>query len=199
MKADSSEFRNNHYVPVWYQRRFLPAGHSSFHVLDLAPDRHANSRGQIFASRSRHILGPKKLFLEKDLYTTRFGAFLSTEIERVFFGRVDRVAGRTFEYWSNFDHSDYDSELFEAFLTAASLQKLRTPKGLRWLRAAIKASSGNDVLFAMQGMQNMHCAHLVGSDLGSCRRSSRRPRFLAVRSPGDGLQQGVLPGVVILR
>jgi hypothetical protein len=33
----STEYKNNHYVPVWYQRRFLPAGQkdNEFFYLDL--------------------------------------------------------------------------------------------------------------------------------------------------------------------
>jgi len=32
-----SKFTNNHYVPQWYQRRFMQ-GNGKYHYLDLAPE-----------------------------------------------------------------------------------------------------------------------------------------------------------------
>lgn len=72
--------RQNHYVPIWYQKSFilkikLPDGRVKV-VLDLVPR------------------APKSCFLELDLYTTRFGSIVNDEIERCLFGKIDDDGAR---------------------------------------------------------------------------------------------------------
>src|SRR5690606_27404022 len=77
-------YRRNHYVPQWYQRRFLMPGDAEaklFH-LDLKPEVVKHPDG---VERPRNALmrwGPVRCFKQDDLYTTRFGRLESTEIER---------------------------------------------------------------------------------------------------------------------
>ena len=39
--------RKNHYVPIWYQRRFLPEGQTKLHYLDIGPSKRELPDGQI--------------------------------------------------------------------------------------------------------------------------------------------------------
>jgi len=105
-----------------------------------------------------HRWGTNSCFKQTDLYTTRFGAWESTEIEQFFFGRVDTKGRDAIEYFANFAHPDANAAAFENLLNYMSVQKLRTPKGLSHFSAMTGVSDRNAVLIAMQQMQNLHCA-----------------------------------------
>jgi hypothetical protein len=76
----SDDYQNNHYVPAWYQRRFMPVGHKEqeLYCLDFAPGFIVDSGGIVRARRAVRRQGFRRCFAEKDLYTTRFGAEEST-------------------------------------------------------------------------------------------------------------------------
>lgn len=69
--------RNNHYVPQWYQRGFLPPKQARLYALDLRMP---------VAGEGASAASPKRLFCEFDLYTIQFGDKLNDEIERLLFG-----------------------------------------------------------------------------------------------------------------
>ena len=83
--------------------------------------------------------GPSSCFLSEDLYTTNFFGFESTEIEQYFFGRIDRVGIKSVEYWSGFKHPSVDYDAFNGIMAYMSSQKLRTPKGLAYLKSIFKS------------------------------------------------------------
>lgn len=157
--ANDDEYRNNHYVPQWYQRRFLePFGRTNFRILDLQPETFRDALGRTQTANEFHSLGTRKAFRQLDLYTTRFGAEFSTEIEQRFFGALDRTGPRILDFWETFEHPNWNGASFQAFLPLISVQKLRTPKGIAAL-SEFSSAQGNDALFAMQKLQNLHCAH----------------------------------------
>jgi len=82
--------RSNHYVPIWYQKRFLSSKKSSFHYLNLYPDPIKLPDGKI--KHKKQIcwpFSPKQCFYQTDLYTTSFLGILNDEIERYLFGEID--------------------------------------------------------------------------------------------------------------
>src|SRR4249919_1247068 len=131
----SSEYRNNHYVPQWYQRGFIPEGQTDRELfyLDLRPESFVDSRGVKHEKRALRRLGPRRCFAEDDLYTARFGEIESREIERVFFGQIDTRGKDAVEFFAQYDHTAIESDALKDFLLYLSTQKLRTPKGLDWL------------------------------------------------------------------
>ena len=86
-----AEYRRNHYVPQWYQRRFFPADitEKKFHYLDLRPQSVTNDDGVTYVRNAVRRLGTASCFCQDDLYTTRFGDWYSTDIEKFFFGQID--------------------------------------------------------------------------------------------------------------
>lgn len=154
-----TDFRNNHYVPAWYQKRFLPqaAGDRKFFYLDLRPEVR-NAGGRSYKRKALLRWGPQSCFRERDLYTTKFGQWTSTDVEKVFFGHVDREGRAAVEYFTNFTHPSVDRDAFSNLLRYMSLQKLRTPKGMALLRSAIGKDDKNLLLSAMQSLQMMHGA-----------------------------------------
>src|SRR5438046_1698780 len=133
----SEEYRNNHYVPRWYQSRFLPAGRKDKELfyLDLRPVYLIDKRGECQPYRVLRRLGFDYCFAEKDLYTTAFGQSISTDVEKFFFGGVDSAGGRGARYFETFSHPSADKEALRALLRYMATQRLRTPKGLAWLKS----------------------------------------------------------------
>jgi hypothetical protein len=60
----------NHFVPQWYQRRFLPAGATRFFYLDLKPAI-VSSGGKKYQRRALLRWGPPRCFCVDDLYTMK--------------------------------------------------------------------------------------------------------------------------------
>lgn len=181
--SDPSEYRNNHYVPQWYQKLFLdPSGSSNFEVLDLNPDEFRDSNGKVSYANSFHRLGPKKFLREVDLYTTRFGNRISTEIEEKFFGPIDRTGSRVVNFWQTFEHPRWDGDMLNAFLPLISVQKLRTPKGLSAL-SEFARSKGNQLLFSLQRLQHLYCAHWTEAVWSLVDAPKHTPGFLLSDHP----------------
>lgn len=151
-------YRNNHYVPEWYQRRFLvDSTDGKYWYLDLCPEL-VRSGAHTFTRHARHRWGPPSCFWERDLYTTRLGSWESTEIEQQFFGKIDSDGRHAVEYLNTFEHPSVDTEAWRAALLYMSVQKLRTPKGLASLAQAAGVSDKNHILYTMQRLRQMFCA-----------------------------------------
>ncbi len=156
----SNEYKNNHYVPEWYQGRFLLPGQKQreLYYLDLQPRSFTDGIGvtRLLNPVRREPLS--KCFCEADLYTTNLGSVESRIIETEFFGEIDRNGRRAVEYFSNFDHLRIDGDAFKDMMMYMSTQKLRTPKGLGWMAKQTGSTDKNRVLQGMLGIRQLHCA-----------------------------------------
>ena len=151
------EYHHNHYVPEWYQRRFLQDGQTRFHYLDLAPDVVRN--GPVtYTRRAMLNWGPDRCFAQEDLYTVKWGNIENTEIEQFFFGRIDGEGKRAVGYFANFAHPSADGEAFQTLLAYMTVQKLRTPKGLGHLKELTRQSNQSLTLVALQSLQTLYAA-----------------------------------------
>jgi hypothetical protein len=155
----SSEYRNNHYVPVWYQKRFLPPTTNSNELfyLDLKSGTFTDGRGVIHNRRAVKRTGPRRCFAEDDLYTTRFGGVESKELERLLFGVVDTKGRAAVEYFGAFQHPSADRDAFNDLLHYMTIQRLRTPKGLGWLSQQARTQH-DDTLKLMVRLQRINAA-----------------------------------------
>jgi hypothetical protein len=82
--------RNNHYVPIWYQKNFLSTNKRAFHYLNLYPDKVRLPNGKTKLKKGIFWpFYPKQCFYQTDLYTTSFSGHLNDEIERYLFGKID--------------------------------------------------------------------------------------------------------------
>lgn len=91
--------RDNHYVPQWYQRGFMAHGKHKLHVLNLHPDVKTLLTGQIVVEPEVEELGPKQAFMERDLYTIRWGQLLNDDIETFLFGKIDKNGADAVRGW----------------------------------------------------------------------------------------------------
>jgi len=153
-----TDYRHNHYVPEWYQRRFMLPRQSRYFRLDLHPDVVTSPGGHKYTRHDLHEWSPVKMFAEDDLYTTQWGPITNTEIERFFFGKLDSDGPKALDYFTSFKHPSVDAPAFQTFLRYMSVQKLRTPKGLDYLASLGGPRHKNITLMMLQSIQHIFCA-----------------------------------------
>lgn len=158
--ADQNSYSRHHYVPQWYQYRFFDGTEKEkkFYYLDLKPDTIRIVNGKKIQRKSLLKWGPPRCFYQDDLYTTRFGEWSSKEIEEKFFGKIDFEAQAAVDYFSTFQHPSAHHGAFQTLLPYMSVQKLRTPKGIGYLRDITNSPNKNATLLALQRLHRMHCA-----------------------------------------
>ena len=157
-----SKTRNNHYVPQWYQEGFFEPGRSSLAFVDMTPDRRILPDGRVITQNGAWNDTPtSKAFVQKDLYSTFFGTSVNDEIERRLFGDIDGRGSQAVRAFSGTDVAEWHKH-FQTFFEYLDIQKIRTPKGLDWLKAQYPKLSQNELMYEMQGIRMMHCTIWVG-------------------------------------
>jgi len=153
----SNEYRNNHYVPVWYQRRFLAPRRASNELfrLDLEPGHFTDPRGVVHPRRALRRLGPRRCFARTDLYTRQVGSLSNRDIEKYFFGQIDDRGRAAVSYFAEFVHPSADDDAFRNMLLYMTTQKLRTPRGLGWLAQHAPMDSRERLLARMMRLQRI--------------------------------------------
>lgn len=189
------EFRRNHYVPQWFQYRFIPTAVSEkkFYFLDLKPEMRV-SNGHRYTRKALIRWGPPRCFCLDDLYTAKFGEWESTEIEEKFFGPIDAQGKDAVEYFANFEHPSADGEKFHAMLPYMSIQKIRTPKGLANFAAITGSTRKNEVLIRMQELQQMYCAIWTECVWSIADASDSATKFILSDHPITVYNEGCFPG-----
>ena len=148
--------RHNHYVPIWYQKAFIVGSSTSLHHLDLNPTTTELPDGRVIAARPLTYRAPKSCFWSEDLYTTRFGSTLNDEIERFLFGTIDDFGARAVRAFASGDFVAIHT-LFQHFFEYLDAQKLRTPKGLDWIKSKYPSLTQLNLMIEMQALRRMHC------------------------------------------
>ncbi len=159
-----SQTRDNHYVPQWYQKGFLYKSTEKLNYLDLSPDKITRPDGSIVlnsdgTSKTHNNLNcypVSKCFYETDLYSTFFGSYINDEIERKLFGEIDNTGSKAVRAFIGEDISEWHTHFTDLF-TYIDSQKIRTPKGLDWIRKHYPSLNQNELMREMQGIRNMHC------------------------------------------
>lgn len=184
---------NHHYVPVWYQRRFLDEGSTAFRILDLHPDRIVLPDGTIKSRRTILDKGPEAAFKTKDLYTVSLFGRANDEIERMLFGPIDTKGRRAIDAWLREDwavvHETY--WLMYEFMDAL---RLRTPKGLRFVQSVTKAQSNFQLMAWMQRMRRMHCVMWSEGVLEIVSAKSSSTKFIFTDHPVTFFNRHSFPG-----
>ncbi|WP_199085493.1 DUF4238 domain-containing protein [Bosea sp. ASV33] len=157
-----SKTRNNHYVPQWYQEGFFEPGRSSLAFVDMAPDRKILPDGRVITQNGAWNDTPtSKAFVQRDLYSTFFGTSVNDEIERRLFGDIDGRGSQAIRAFTGTNVGEWHKH-FQTFFEYLDIQKIRTPKGLDWLKAQYPKLSQNELMYEMQGIRMMHCTIWVG-------------------------------------
>ena len=151
-----SKTRNNHYVPQWYQEGFFEVGRNTLAYLDMEPPRSVLDDGRVITQRDLFDTHTSRAFRQLDLYSTFFGTSVNDEIERRLFGDIDARGSNAIRAFAGSDAREWHRH-FQTLFEYIDIQKIRTPKGLDWLRAQYPTLSQNELMFEMQGIRMMHC------------------------------------------
>lgn len=147
--------RNNHYVPQWYQKGFLSNSSNMLHYLDLHPTTQALDNGKIITHNAYKSNPISKSFCEKDLYTTFFGSYINDEIEQKLYGHIDNIGANAVRAFISNNPEEWH-QYFLTFFEYLDAQKLRTPKGLDWIRNHYPKLDQNELMKEMQAIRIMH-------------------------------------------
>ena len=120
-------YRHNHYVPIWYQRRFMLPGQDRYFRLDLKPEIRISGKVK-YTRRDFHQWSPDNIFAEEHLYTTNWGKIENTEIEQFFFGQIDADGPRALDYFNSFAHPSADGDAVQNFLRYMGSRSCARPK-----------------------------------------------------------------------
>jgi hypothetical protein len=193
---DNREYTNNHYVPQWYQRRFLDTGQikGAIQLLDLHPPVFRDSAGHAHEANALRTHPIEKSFKEDDLYTTHRGAQRSTQIEQKFFGNIDGFGKNAVDYFSDFEHPSINFKAARNMVTYMSAQKLRTPKGLGWLSQLAGTNDRNTVLTRMMELRNLYSAVWTGCIWQIADASQSDTKFIFSDHPVTIYNRRLLPG-----
>lgn len=153
--SDTEITRDNHYVAQWYQRGFLAPGQAQLKYLDLTPDQKTLPDGRVITMRAMTQRGPKACFYQSDLYSTHFGQVVSDDIEKLLFGPIDdrgAIAVRAVieGELSGMHHT------FKDFFEYIDAQRLRTPKGLDWIKSRYSNLDQHRLMREMQAVRLMN-------------------------------------------
>lgn len=151
-----SPVRNNHFVPQWYQQQFLTDGRNTLCYLDLYPEIFTRRDGSKTTGRALFDAPTSRAFVERDLYSTFFGATINDEIERKLFGNIDTRGAHAVRAFCETDKTAWHAH-FESLFEYIDAQKLRTPKGLRWLKRQYPELPQNELMIEMQSIRFLNC------------------------------------------
>src|SRR3954463_13411447 len=92
----------HHYVPQWFQKRFLPQEVTKFFYLDLHPETVTNG-AKTYTRKSLLRWGPSRCFYKDDFYTLSFGKQTTDEMEKMFFGPIDNFGRDAVSQFAEFE------------------------------------------------------------------------------------------------
>lgn len=96
------------------------------------------------------------------MYTTRFGSVINDEVERYLFGAIDNLGATAVRALASGDVVGiHDS--FQHFFSYLDAQKVRTPKGLDWIKSKYPELTQLGLMIEMQALRQMHCTMWVES------------------------------------
>jgi hypothetical protein len=185
----------HHYVPQWYQKRFLVCGEEKLWYLDLKPERVVIDQRRSYAKRALFRRYPAQCFWLQDLYLLRFGNVVSDVIEKVFFGKVDDRGERSVRFFATqaIDRTELNSA-YQGLLRFIAAQRLRTPRGLEWLRLKAGVKEQNRVLIVMQQMFEAYNAMWMEGTWEIVSAKNSATKFIISDDPVTFFNRTIYPG-----
>lgn len=192
--ATANQTRRNHYVPRWYQRRFLENGRDHFFYLDLRPDKIKSANGTIYERNSILKWGPSRCFYHDDLYTISFGNWSSDQIEKLFFGPIDSNGQKAAKFFSDYSFREGVHDAFNALIPYMDAQRLRTPRGLDWLKKTIDLNNHSLVLIALRKIFQIHATMWTEGIWEIVSADESETKFLLTDNPVTFYNSSAFPG-----
>jgi hypothetical protein len=185
---------SHHYVPQWYQKRFLTDGQTRFYYLDLRPET-ITSDGVPQKRRALLRWGPARCFYRNDLYTLKLASWSTDLIERSFFGAIDSRGQKAVEHFADYDHFGRETPAaFRALLQYMDAQRFRTPKGLDWLKSRIDTANHTLALIALRELFRFHGTMWMEAQWEIGRAKESPTKFIITDEPVTFFNAKVFPG-----
>jgi Protein of unknown function (DUF4238)/SEC-C motif len=148
----------NHYVPQWYQRRFFKKPDVGLYYIDITTSQGVAAEAAQVREHKRH--SPKFCFWGDDLYTTILFGTPNDDIERFLFGDIDNSGAQAALAVVENDQRKIHA-MFQPFFDYMNAQKIRTPKGLDWVKSQYRGLDQMTLMYEMQALRQMNCTMWV--------------------------------------
>jgi len=149
-----SQTRNNHYVPQWHQGGFVDERDNELRYLKRREIQLKDGSTEIVYGKKWFTSA--QCFYELDLYSTFFGTIVNDDIEKKLFGSIDDNGADSVKAFLTDDQAQWHHN-FRDFFTYLDAQKLRTPKGLDWVKTKYPELSQIQLMTEMQALRTIHC------------------------------------------
>lgn len=146
--------RDNHFVAQWHQKGFMDARENQLCHLTRRDIDLKNGEAKTVYSKRWHTSAQQ--FYKKDLYSTFFGAEINDDIEQKLFGPIDDNGSKAVRAFLTDDQSQWHHN-FQNLFIYIDAQKLRTPKGLDWIKSKYPKLSQFQLMMEMQSLRSIHC------------------------------------------
>jgi Protein of unknown function (DUF4238) len=187
----------HHYVPQWYQRRFLKDGQSTFHYLDVRPDI-LNNNGVKYQRRALLHWGPGRCFFKDNLYTVKLGGWTTDEVERRFFGMIDSRGRKAVELFGEYaGYGEGVNEAAQDLPQYMDAQYFRTPRGLDFLKASTDIQDDNQTLLFMQMAFQFHTTMWTEGVWEIVRSRDSATKFIVTDEPVTFFNRRVFPSELV--
>lgn len=184
----------HHYVPRWYQKRFLPQGQSVLCYLDLKPE--TLTSGEVtYKQKALRFWEPARCFCADDLYSLRFKGTTTDVLEKRLFGVVDRRGAAAADLFRSYDGPEEGlRDAYRDVLRYLGAQRFRTPSGLDRLAKRFQLVDKNASLIGMQQLfQQYGTMWMEGVwEIVSARQS--RAKFIVSDAPVTFFNRNIIPG-----
>ncbi|MFQ2259509.1 DUF4238 domain-containing protein [Aeromonas dhakensis] len=146
--------KNNHYIPQWHQKGFMSDRDDQLCYLTRREFPLPNGEVKVKTFKKWHT--PAQQFYGEHLYSTLFGEDVSDDIERKLFGPIDHNGSKAIRAFLTDDQAQWHNN-FNDFFIYLDAQKLRTPKGLDWIRSKYHELNQQQLMTEMQLLRSIHC------------------------------------------
>jgi hypothetical protein len=185
----------HHYVPEWYQRRFLPVGakDNNLWYLDCLPQPIPHLGGYHYEKNPRRR-GPDVSFHEPGLYMLHFGKLTTDVMERDFFGEIDRIGQLAVTAMSDFVFTKTASPNIQHLVQYLDAQKMRTPKGIDYLKAVAKTNDHETAVHLIRYLSQMHVTIWMEGVWEVFRLDHTKTKLLLTDHPVTCYNRHIAPG-----
>lgn len=149
------ETKDNHYIPQWHQKGFMSDRDNQLRHQMRKEISLPNGELKVYEGCKWYT--PAQRFYGEHLYSTFFGEEVNDDIERKLFGPIDDNGSKAVRAFLTDDQAEWHHH-FEDFFTYLDAQKLRTPKGLDWIRSKYPELNQLQLMIEMQSLRTIHCA-----------------------------------------
>lgn len=190
----TQQSRVHHYVPQWYQKRFFKSDQTRFYYLDLHPETASNDG--VHRHRRRDLLrwGSARCFCADELYTVKFGNWLTDVIEKRFFGAIDSQGRESVRTIADFEGLSRSSGGGLDFLPQyMDAQRMRTPRGMKRFQSQIDIRDRNQALVLMRRLFQLHTTMWTEGVWEVVRARQSQTKFIVTDEPITFFNAKVFP------